>query len=285
LGELWRRAAGYAGYYQKTFAMAFHVGIVNHEAAVKGGMSMLIPLLVGQAIVGGQGASSPASSQLDGYYNPRREITFSGVVTGKTKGKAPGYAEGMSIMVKTGRTQREVELGPTWYVGRQSAAINLGDKIKVTGVPLRVGRENLILARRIMRGRNILALRDAGGLPYWSAYRKQQVAVVGNGAAQQLYNRYEGTISNESTFDVNGESYAGYVINTANGPVNVAMAPTWYWRNQPTTLRVGDTVSLLGNGGATRVGPVVLVNSLNYSGGTIVLRPNGIPVYGGFYHP
>lgn len=248
-------------------------------------MSILIPLLVGQAIVGGQGQASPGSSELDGYYNPRREITFSGVVTGKTKGKAPGYAEGMSIMVKTGRTQREVELGPTWYVGRQSAAIKLGNRVKVTGVPLRVGRQQVILARQITRGKEILALRDTGGYPYWSAYRKQRVAVTSNGAAQQLNNRYDGTISSVSTFDVNGESYAGYVLNTANGPVNVAVAPTWYWQNQPTVLRLGDSITLFGNGGATRVGNIILVNSLNYAGGTMVLRPNGIPVYGGFYRP
>ena len=75
------------------------------------------------------------------------------------------------------------------------------------------------------------------------------------------------------------------VVNTANGPMNVAVAPTWYWQNQPTVLRLGDSITLFGNGGATRVGNIILVNSLNYSGGTIMLRPNGIPVYGGFYRP
>ncbi|RYG25507.1 hypothetical protein EON82_06845 [bacterium] len=258
-------------------------GIVRERRAVKAAMSMLLPILVGQAIVGGQGPASPGSSELAGYYNPRREITFSGVVSGKTKGKTPGFAEGMSIMVKTGRNQREVELGPTWYVGRQSAAINLGDRVKVTGVPLRVGRQQVILARRIMRGRNILALRDASGLPYWNARRTTRVAVTGNGAAQQLNNRFEGTISSSNTFMVDGEQYAGYVVDTANGPMNFAVAPTWYWRNQPTTLRIGDTVTLFGNGGATRIGNVTLVNSIGYNGGTIVLRNNGVPVYGGFY--
>ena len=49
---------------------------------------------------------------------------------------------------------------------------------------------------------------------------------------------------------------------------------------------MGDNISLYGNGPARMVGGngvgVVLVNSATYGGGTIVLRPGGFPVYGGF---
>jgi hypothetical protein len=245
-------------------------------------MSVIIPLLLGQAIAGGYGQSSPASAELNGYYDRRRETTFSGTVTGKTKGQPRGGVQGMSIMVKTGRVQREVELGPAWYVGRQSAAINLGEKVRVTGVPLRVGRQNVFLARQIRRGNNILALRDAMGMPYWDA-RRTRVAVTNNsGAAQRLDRRYEGTISGMNTFDIEGESYSGYIVNTVDGPVNVAMAPTWYWNNQRSAFRVGDNVTLFGGTSATNVNGVILVNSVNYPGGTIILRNAGVPVYGGF---
>jgi hypothetical protein len=247
-------------------------------------MSILVSLLLGQAIVGGAGQTS--AGELDGYYNPRREVSFSGVVTGKTKGQVPGMAQGMSILVKSGKSLRDVELGPAWYVGRQSAAVNLGDKIKVIGVPLKVGRERVYLAREIRRGHKLLALRDAEGYPYWTAVRRRVVIHRGNGAAQRMDNRFEGTIGNMHTYNINGESYAGYVLNTANGPVDVAVAPTWYWDNQPSVYRVGDTVSLFGTrGGATNLNGVVLVNSMDYQGGTIVLRPGGIPVYNnGFRH-
>lgn len=247
-------------------------------------MSMWIPLVLGQAIVGGYGQTSPASAELDGYYNPRKEVTFSGTVTGKTKGKVPGQAQGMSILVKSGKTLREVEMGPAWYVGRQSASVNMGDKVKITGVPLKVGRENVILARQITRGKNILALRDRDGMPYWNPVRRStKVAVNGwNNASQRMDTRYEGTIRSANTFLVDGENYSGYVLSTPNGPVNVAVAPSWYWNNQPTYFRVGDNVTLFGNGGATNVGGVILVNSLNYNGGSIVLRPGGFPVFGGF---
>ncbi len=259
-------------------------GIVIPPTAVKAAMSMLIPFILSQAVVGGYGQTSPASAELDGYYNPHREVTFSGTVTGKTKGKVPGMAQGMSILIRSGKNLREVELGPAWYVGRQSASVNMGDKVKVTGVPLRVGRENVILARQVTRGRNILALRDTDGMPYWNPVRRTRVAVNGgNSAAQRMDNRFEGTIGSTTTYNVGGENYSGYVLNTATGPVDVAVAPTWYWNNQPTYYRVGDTITLFGTrGNATNVNGVILVNSMDYAGGTIILRPGGIPVFNGF---
>ncbi len=248
-------------------------------------MSVLIPLILGQAIVGGQGQSS--AGDLSGYYNPRREVSFSGVVTGKTKGRAPGYAEGMSILVRTGKTIREVELGPTWYVGRQQAAVNLGDKVKVTGVPLVIDkRQRVVLARQIMRGKSVLALRDNAGNPYWTARRSTRMARSG-GSAQRMDTMFQGTIGGMKMFDVNGESYAGYVLNTPNGPMDVAVAPSWYWNNQPTYFNVGDNVRLYGGRpivvGGTGLGrPPIIVNSFDYSGGSVILSNGGGYVYGGF---
>ena len=257
-------------------------------------MSVLISLVVlGQGIVGGPSQGPTSGTKLDGYYNRRNEVTFSGTVASKAKGMSPGKSQGMSILVRTGKTIREVELGPAWYVGRQSAAVNLGDKVKVSAVPLLVGRQKVFLARQIVRGKSILALRDASGNPYW-AIRRERVASKDSGAAMRMGNAYEGTVDRATTFMVNGEEFAGYVVNTPNGPVNVAMAPTWYWNNQPNNVNVGDNISLYGNGPATVVGNngtgirggngvgVVLVNSATFGGGTIVLRPGGFPVYGGF---
>ncbi len=258
-------------------------------------MSVLVSIVVlGQGIVGVSAQAPTAGTKLDGYYNRRNEVTFSGTVASKVKAVSPGKSQGMSILVRSGKAIREVELGPAWYVARQAAAVNLGDKIKVTAVPLNVGRRRVFLARQIVRGRSILALRDAGGNPYWSIRRERVASNNASGAAMQMGNAYEGTVERATTFMVNGEQYAGYVVNTANGPVNVAMAPTWYWNNQPNQVGVGQNISLYGNGPATVVGNngvgirggngvgVILVNSATYGGGTIVLRPGGIPVYGGF---
>ena len=243
-------------------------------------MSVLIPLLLAQAIAGGQGKDS--AGDLSGYYNPRNEITFSGTVTGKTKGRAPGYAEGMSILVRTGKSVREVELGPAWFVGRQQAALNLGDRVKVTGVPLVVDhREKVTVARQIARGKQILALRDNQGMPYWDPRRSGKMA-------SSTGTQYRGRINRANTYTVNGEQYSGYVVDTANGPIDVAVAPSWYWNNQPNVLSPGADVTLYGNGPAAHVGAeggyggVILLNSATYSGGTILLNNGGVPVYGGF---
>lgn len=245
-------------------------------------MSILLPLLAVQAIVGGQGHDS--AGDLSSFYNPRREVSFSGTVTGKTKGRAPGYAEGMSILVRTGKTVREVELGPTWYVGRQQATINLGDKVKVTGVPLVLdGREKVTVARQIMRGHQILALRDNSGMPYWDPRRSSSGMVTSN-----MGSRYQGRINRANTYTINGEQYSGYVVDTDNGPLDVAVAPSWYWNNQPTIFTPGTNVTLYGNGPVTRVGStngyggVLLLNSATYDGGTIILNNGASSYYGGF---
>ena len=238
-------------------------------------------LVLGQAIVGGQGRDSAAD--LSGFYKPRTEITFTGIVKSKAKGSVPGYAEGISILVKSGKNLREVELGPTWFVGRQQTNINLGEKVTVTGAPLILdNRQRVVVARQIKRGKQILALRDATGTPYWDARRKTRVAMSGNRDTM-----YEGSVAAMKKFMINGEEYMGYTVNTANGPQDFAIAPSWYWANQPNVVNVGDAVTLYGNGPSARFGTTTLVNSFNYGGGSIVLRgPGGInPVYGGFVTP
>lgn len=247
-------------------------------------MSVFVSLLaLGQGIVTGAGQAPSTNANLDNYYDRRRETTFSGTVSGKTKGKVPGKSQGMSILVRSGKTLREVEVGPAWYVGRQSAAVNLGDKIKVTAVPYVVGRQRVYLARQIVRGRNVLALRDSQGVPYWSARRASRVAVNNsNGAAQSMANTYTGTITGINNYNMNGETYSGYVVNTPNGPMNVAMAPDWYWNNQGANFQVGQQLTFTGALGARNVGGVILADSAYYGGGAFILRPGGFPVYGGF---
>lgn len=265
-------------------------GIVPALTRVKASMSALISLLLmGQAVVGQGGTSA---GDLNGYYNPRREITLIGTVTGKTKGQAPGYAEGMSILVRSGKKVQEVEVGPSWFVGRQSSTINLGDKVKVTGVPLVVDRhEKVLVARQIVRGNRILALRDRQGMPFWVARREANYAMdEGSGSSQKMSSRtrYQGTLGEMKMYNVNGEQYAGYVVNTPNGPVDVAFAPSWYWNNQPSYFTTGDSVTLFGDGGGTRLGNglgdggVVLLNSASYGGGTLVFNQGGYPTYSGF---
>ena len=240
-------------------------------------MSFCLSLLVmGQAVVGGQGSSSAAD--LSSFYNPRKEITFTGIVKSKAKGKVSGYAQGMSILVMSGKTIREVELGPTWFVGRQKASVNLGEKVTVTGVPLILDRrQRVVVARQIVRGKQVLSLRDAAGEPYWDARRKTRVAM-------DKESMYRGKVSGMKKFMVNGEEFMGYTVDTDDGPRDFAVAPSWYWANQQNVVNVGDAVTLYGNGPAARLGATTLVNSFSYGGGSIVLRgPGGVnPVYGGF---
>ena len=243
-------------------------------------MSLTLSLLMlGQAIVGGQGR--PSAGDLSGVYDAKREITFSGIVKSKAKGKAPGYAQGISILVQSGKNLREVELGPTWFVGRQKANINLGERVKVTGIPLLLAKEERVfVARRIVRGKQVLTLRDSMGNPYWTARRSK-------GLMQSKDTMYKGTVRGMKKFMIDGEEYMGYTVDTEDGPRDFAVAPSWYWANQRNVVNVGNAVTLYGSGPASRVGTVTLVNSFNYGGGSFVLRGAGgvNPVYGGFVTP
>ena len=240
-------------------------------------MSLLLPLLLGQAIVRGPAQNAPTTGGINVSYDRRKEITFTGSVTGKTKGSTPGKSQGMSLLVRTGKTVREVEVGPAWFVSRQDASVKMGDKITVTGMPVVIDRrQRVVIARQIKRGKNVLALRDAQGTPYWSASRGQMAM-----NPSDMGTAYSGTIGNMTTFDIDGVPFAGYVVQTPNGPMNVAVAPMWYWQNQPTTFSVGNNVTFYGSN-PIRSNNVILADSATYGGGTFVFSRGGIPVYGGF---
>jgi hypothetical protein len=80
---------------------------------------------------------------------------------------------------------------------------------------------------------------------------------------------------------VGNEKQVGYQLQTANGLVNVAVAPTWYLEQQGLGFHVGDDVTVYTGVGPSRVGPdLIVADGLYGSGyGTVVLRPNGVPVW------
>ena len=80
-----------------------------------------------------------------------------------------------------------------------------------------------------------------------------------------------------------GQQQFGYQIQTPTGIANVAVAPSWYLDPQPLGFQVGDNVVVAG-AAPIQMGNVILAGGIYDStyGGTVVLRPNGVPVWGGF---
>lgn len=237
----------------------------------------------GQAVrVPKQSGGEAADALYSSAYNPQNLITVTGTVTGKIKGTANnGYAEGMSILVKTrsGKVY-SVDLGPAWYVAAQAAKVNMGDRVRVVGSPVVInGKEHVLLAKQIIRGHQILALRDESGLPFWSALRRGRYTVPG------YPNQVTGTIVSVGPVQAEGTTQVGYELKTDMGLMNVAVAPSWYLEQQGIGFKPGDNVTIFTGPTPAAIGSNVIMAGGVYSPAltnTMLLRQYGLPMWSGW---
>jgi hypothetical protein len=189
-----------------------------------------------------------------------------------------GMAVGVTLLVRQSkRKTAQVELGPAWFVDHQVVRIRLGDKVRVAGSRVRVNNEDVILASRVSRGKSVLALRDSAGMPYWDALRPERFVV--SSASQPV----TGTIESENTFTVDNTPMQGVVVDTPNGPQNVAIAPGWYLRQQEMPFRVGQSITVYSTSPPVRYGNLIVANSIGYGNSVLILRGSlGAPIWYGW---
>lgn len=103
------------------------------------------------------------------HYNAATEVTFSGAVDEvklvPSSGRGPG---GLHLMVKSGTGIQDVRVGPMSYVTSKNFEFAKGDAITVTGSKVTMGGQEIVIAREIKKGDQVLTLRDAKGIPLWS---------------------------------------------------------------------------------------------------------------------
>jgi hypothetical protein len=105
-------------------------------------------------------------------YNPKTVETINGDVISVdriTPRKEMRY--GIHLMVKTDKEEISVHLGPGWYIENQEISIEPKDKISVKGSRITINGNSAIVAAEIMKGDEILKLRDESGFPVWSGWR------------------------------------------------------------------------------------------------------------------
>jgi hypothetical protein len=217
-------------------------------------------------------------------YDRTAEVTIQGKVTGNLKGDPKnGLAASVMVFLKTpDGKNHQVDLGPTWFVANQSARISIGDHVKITGNEITIKSSNsdiekVMIARIVQHRKQVLALRDLAGLPYWSATRPGKVAIDG------ASNSIAGTIQSQKPVMVGNEQEAGVQLLTPNGLVNVALAPDWYLQQQGVGFHTGDDMTVYTGTSPVSVGPYTVIADGYYGyGGTVVLRPNGVPVWNGW---
>jgi hypothetical protein len=101
-------------------------------------------------------------------YDLKTVETISGYVLSiekTTPAKRRGYW--VDLMLQTGNETIAVQLGPAWYIDKQTPRIEANDTITVTGSRLTLDGRSAIVAADITKGNELLKLRDDNGIPVW----------------------------------------------------------------------------------------------------------------------
>jgi hypothetical protein len=114
-----------------------------------------------------------------GVYNPRTETTVKGTIEqvkiaflpgGGASAQAREESSGpLYLNLKTDSGTLAVFLGPSWFAESKGFKFAKGDQIEVTGSKLQ--DKDVIVAREVKRGDQILVVRNPQGIPAWSGGR------------------------------------------------------------------------------------------------------------------
>jgi len=102
-------------------------------------------------------------------YDAKTVETISGKVLSiekTTPAKRRGYW--VDLMLQTGNETITVQLGPAWYIDKQTPRIEANDIITVNGSRVTMDGRPAIVAADITKGNELLKLRDGNGTPVWS---------------------------------------------------------------------------------------------------------------------
>jgi len=110
-----------------------------------------------------QKASSPPTAP---KYDLQTEVKIKGVVLElKTAEKTKDL---LHMMVKSGEETIDVSLCPKSYLDEMGTTFAKGDEIALTGSKVKVDEANLVLAREVNKGEEMLMLRDGKGVTVWN---------------------------------------------------------------------------------------------------------------------
>jgi hypothetical protein len=110
------------------------------------------------------------------FYNPNTETTLNGTVEQVETAIVPGgglsqqaegkYSGPIYLNLKAESGMLRVLLGPSWFLESKGFKFAQGDQIEVTGSKFQ--DEDMIVAREVKKGDQVLVLRNADGTPEWS---------------------------------------------------------------------------------------------------------------------
>jgi hypothetical protein len=110
-------------------------------------------------------AKAPATKAPE--YDPKAEVTVTGVVEDFHESKMRGDHPGLHLIVKTETETVEVHACPVRYMSELEFKVAKGDTVTVIGSRPEAG--GVVVAREITKGQTSLTLRDKTGAPVWTA--------------------------------------------------------------------------------------------------------------------
>jgi hypothetical protein len=128
---------------------------------------LLFATIIVGAAVGGDAGPQPCCG--DSTYNPATEITLTGTIEEVKTAPSPGRGGGgLHVLLLTEAGVSQVHLGPASFVSAKNVNLEKGDALTVVGSKITMQGEEIVIAREIRKGDQVLTLRDAKGLPLWS---------------------------------------------------------------------------------------------------------------------
>lgn len=106
-------------------------------------------------------------------YNPSTEMTLKGAVEKVTQNTSPPGWPGAHLTLKPGTETLDVHVGPSDFLAEKKFEIAAGDQVEVVGSKSKYEGADALLAREIEKGDKSLILRNAQGIPQWSAGRRR----------------------------------------------------------------------------------------------------------------
>jgi hypothetical protein len=104
-----------------------------------------------------------------GNYNPATETTVTGTVDDIKNMPSPGRGGGgLHLIVAAPSGSIAVHVGPAAFVASKKVTFAKGDAVTVVGSRVTMAGQEVIIAREITKGDQVLTLRDAKGFPLWS---------------------------------------------------------------------------------------------------------------------
>lgn len=117
-------------------------------------------------------APAPAAPVFGLKYDPATEVTLKGSIDDMQELSDPAGQAHIKLLLKTGQGLTEVRLCPREFLDALEFALAKGDDVEITGSRVKVDDKEIVLGRTVVKGNNILVLRDKKGNPAWTWLKK-----------------------------------------------------------------------------------------------------------------